>query len=123
MNKILLLGADGQLGVAIYSYDLSSFIWKIISSNYFNKFESKLFNFSNNGEIVSWYDFARKVLEYSGKYSDKVINIKPISTNQYNQAAKRPYYSVLNSSRVDKEFDIDRSNWNDSLRKALIKID
>ena len=75
----------------------------------------------NNKYCKTVKDYVNTVSE--GLYSDKVINIKPISTNQYNQAAKRPYYSVLNSSRVDKEFGIDRSNWNDSLRKALIKID
>ena len=49
--------------------------------------------------------------------SDCVIN--PIPTAQYPTAAKRPHYSVLDSNKIRKIFEIQIPTWRESLVKCL----
>ena len=46
-------------------------------------------------------------------------NINPIETFQYPTPVSRPYYSVLNKSKIKKEFSINIPYWKDSLSECL----
>ena len=45
------------------------------------------------------------------------INLKPISTSEFPTPAKRPKYSVLDKTKIKKEFNIAIKKWEDSLEK------
>jgi dTDP-4-dehydrorhamnose reductase len=108
-----------QIGTPTYARDLAKDILEIIN-NHLEKIEEKkaeIYHFSNEG-VCSWYDFAKAIFEI------KNINIKvnPIETKDYPTPAKRPHYSVLNKSKIKKEFDIKISYWRDSLKECLKRI-
>ena len=101
-----------QIGTPTYARDLAKTILEI-----FPKIQNKnveLFHFSNEG-ACSWYDFASAIFELKG------INVKvnAIETYQYPTAAKRPYYSVLNKSKIRDQFEIDIPYWRDSLMYCI----
>jgi dTDP-4-dehydrorhamnose reductase len=101
-----------QIGTPTYARDLAKTILEI-----FPKIQNKnveLFHFSNEG-ACSWYDFANAIFELKG------INVKvnAIETYQYPTAAKRPYYSVLNKSKIRDQFEIDIPYWRDSLMYCI----
>lgn len=76
-----------QIGKPTDANDLAKYILEIISSNDTNY---GIRNFAGN-EIMSWYDFAKKILLENGF----TTQISPIPTSQYPTPAKRPMWSVL----------------------------
>jgi len=73
----------------------------------------ELFHYSNEG-VCSWYDLANAIFEIKGQ----VIKVIPIDSTQYPTPAERPFYSVLNKSRIKQLYNTKIPHW----RKSLIKI-
>jgi len=121
-----------QFGTPTYAKDLAFFIVYELIKNRKILEKSGLYNYTNKG-IASLYDFAsaietlwsnfgpyepmRKdpieikfdITPYTKRY------IKPIQSSDYKTKAKRPSYSVLDKSKIEKEFDIKISHWMDAL--------
>jgi len=45
-----------------------------------------------------------------------VFDLKGISTSEYPTLAKRPKYSVLDTSKIEKEFNISIKSWEEALQ-------
>ena len=56
------------------------------------------------------------------KLGDLDCKLKPIETKDYPTLARRPHFSVLNKSKIKKDFDILIPNWRDSLKDCIEKI-
>ena len=102
-----------QLGCPTYAADLAAAIMQIITSKH-SKANSGIYHYSNAG-ITNWYQFAVAIKELS--HSN--CNVNPISTSQYPTAAKRPAYSVLDTTKINEVFGVKVPNWADSLTKCL----
>ncbi len=100
---------NDQIGTPTHAVDLADVIVKVILSSSTNY---GIYHFSNEGK-ASWYDFAKKIFEVN-----KIeINLKPISTSEFPTPAQRPKYSVLDKSKIKKEFNLLIEEWQDSLKK------
>ncbi|BAG83556.1 dTDP-4-dehydrorhamnose reductase [Candidatus Azobacteroides pseudotrichonymphae] len=105
-----------QIGTPTFAPDLANTILVLITFLKKTKnFHSGIFHYSNEG-IVSWFDFAKKILQLS---ETKNCKIRPITTEQYPIRAKRPFYSALNKKKIKKAFDIVIPNWEVSLKKCI----
>ena len=96
-----------QIGSPTCAGDLAEVLIKIVLSS---SISYGIYHYSNGG-IVSWYDFAVEIFKQLGK----TIEVKPIKTKDYPTAAKRPEYSVLNTQKIEKEFETQNLNWRLSL--------
>jgi dTDP-4-dehydrorhamnose reductase len=105
-----------QVGNPTYARDLAKTILDIVPT-YHAQNKSEIFNYSNEG-VTSWYDFAREITEMA----NIECSITPIETKDYPTAAARPQYSVLNKSKIKKQFNIVIPHWKDSLRECIRKI-
>lgn len=76
----------------------------------------EIYHYSNEG-VCSWYDFAREIMKLSGLK----CRVNPIESAQYPTKAKRPFYSVLNKSKI-KSLGIEIPHWQESLEKCLKKF-
>lgn len=83
---------DDQVSAPTYSMDLAEFSWKLIQTEKFG-----LYHITNDG-IASKYDQAKYVLEKIG-WKGMLGRAK---TADFNLPAKRPAYSKLDSSKVEK---------------------
>ena len=83
---------DDQVSVPTYSMDLAEFSWKLIQTEKFG-----LYHITNDG-IASKYDQAKYVLEKIGWKG----TLGRAKTADFNLPAKRPAYSKLDSSKVEK---------------------
>ncbi len=102
-----------QIGTPTYAGDLADVIVKIIPQ--MNEKNSGIYHFTNMG-VCSWYDFACEIMEKSGLKC--VVN--PIKTEEYPTRAVRPFYSVLDKSKIQKNFnDIKIVHWKQGLEKCL----
>ena len=79
--------------------------------------KGNLYHYSNEG-IASWYDFSIAIMTL-GKLN---YHVKPIKTKDYPTPAKRPHFSVLDKSKIKKDFKTDIPYWRDSLSKCILKL-
>jgi dTDP-4-dehydrorhamnose reductase len=98
-----------QIGVPTYAGDLAEVLIQIVLSSSTNY---GVYHYSNSGTI-SWYDFAVEIFKQFGK----TIEVKPIKTKDYPTAAKRPKYSVLDTTKIKNNFNCTIKDWQGSLDK------
>ena len=101
-----------QIGTPTYAHDLACTILDILPNIKNEKVE--IYNYTNEG-VLSWYDFSKEIM----KMAKIKCQINPIETYQYPTPANRPHYSLLNKSKIKKEFNISIPFWKDSLDKCL----
>jgi dTDP-4-dehydrorhamnose reductase len=110
-----------QVGTPTYAKDLVKAIFEIIQHSKLkiknSSTHTEIYNFSNEG-VVSWYDFAKEIM----KMAKLDCKINPIETIEYPTPAKRPHYSLLNKSKIKKEFDIFIPYWKDGLDDCLKRL-
>lgn len=104
-----------QVGSPTYAVDLAKVIIHIIES----KSEAYgLYHFSNEG-VTSWYDFATAIFELAGLS----VKVKALKTSEYPTKAKRPFYSVMDKTKIKQSLGIEISYWRDSLKICLAELD
>ena len=101
-----------QIGTPTYAGDLADAIVQIISQ--MNKQNSGVYHFTNMG-VCSWYEFASEIMDLSCINCD----VNPINSDQYPTRAKRPFYSVLDKSKIQNVFSIKIKHWKQSLKECL----
>jgi dTDP-4-dehydrorhamnose reductase len=104
---------NDQIGKPTYARDLANTIMEIIDS--WEDKNAGIYNFSNTGNAISWYDFACAIKE---SIQSKCI-INPIPSSAYPTPAKRPSYSVLKTTKIENQFSISIPNWENSLERCL----
>jgi len=104
-----------QIGTPTYARDLARVILDILPS--LDNENVEIYNYSNEG-VLSWYDFAKEIMDIS-KRSCEIFSI---GTIEYPTPAVRPYYSLLNKSKIKNTFNIDIPYWKDSLEACLITM-
>ena len=104
---------NDQYGSPTYAADIASVIMKIISSGR-SREKPGIYNYTNAG-ITNWYEFALAIKTLS----DSPCSVNPVSTAQYPTAAKRPQYSVLDTSKIQQAFNIVIPDWKESLQNCL----
>lgn len=108
-----------QIGSPTYAKNLANAILTIIQSIYHKKVtpEYGIFHYSDKG-VISWHQFAKEIKNYK-KLSSKV---SATTTENYPTPAKRPGYSVLDSSRIKAVYGIESLDWKESLHRCLDKL-
>lgn len=105
-----------QIGTPTYAGDLAQSILKIIGANKKSE-KPEIYHFSNEG-VISWYDFAKEIMDFAHLN----CQILPIESSEYPLPAPRPYYSVLNKSKIKLAFNISIPYWKDSLKICLQRL-
>lgn len=105
---------DDQIGAPTYAADLAKAILDIINSG---KWTSGIYHYSNRGKI-SWYDFAVAIKEMIG--SSCIVH--PIPTTDYPTPAKRPKFSLLDTSKIATSFGLLIPEWRESLKQCVKRL-
>lgn len=104
-----------QIGAPTYSCDLANAIIAILTSP---QWVPGVFNFSNEG-VASRYDFAKAIFRI---VDPQGCRINPIPATDFPTLAPRPYYSVLNISRIKATYNITIPHWEESLRQCISQM-
>ncbi|MDZ7646823.1 MAG: dTDP-4-dehydrorhamnose reductase [Cytophagales bacterium] len=102
-----------QIGTPTSAEDLAKAILSIIGSIETGIDAPGIYNYTNEG-VISWYDFAVEIV----RLSNLKCKVNPILSHEYPTAAKRPFFGVLDKSKIKKIFDLDIPHWADSLKKT-----
>jgi dTDP-4-dehydrorhamnose reductase len=108
---------NDQYGCPTYAADLANAILEIIGKYSSANLQQHVFNYCNDG-VISWYDLAVAIKELTG--SNCAVN--PIPTSQYPTPAKRPQYSVLDTTLIKNTFSLHIPQWKESLQKCLLLL-
>ena len=110
---------NDQFGSPTYARDLAEVILQIINCKNFKKKNqiTEIYHYSNEGK-TSWYKFAKEIFKI------KNINCKlnPILLNNYPNIAKRPKVSLMDKSKIIRNFEIKILDFRKSLESCLVKL-
>ena len=112
------LGVVGdQIGCPTNAKGLAQFIWLLASHNDLKQ----VYHWSDAG-VASWYDFAVAIQELGLKHGllDRKIPIKGIASSAYPTPAKRPKFSLLNTSSAKSISE--PIYWREQLERCLLQI-
>jgi len=79
---------------------------------------SGLYHFQG-APAVSWSDFAKAIFAAGGR----VTKVNPIATSQYPTPAKRPLFTVLNCSKIRRDYGLNQPNWRTDLVPLVARLD
>jgi len=108
-----------QIGTPTWAKKFAQTIWQIATK----KEMQGIWHWTNAGS-ASWYDFSKAIQEEAFKLGllKKKIPILSIRTKDYPTPAKRPSYSVLDSTRTWKALGHTAPHWRESLRIMLEEL-
>ncbi|MCL1851152.1 MAG: dTDP-4-dehydrorhamnose reductase [Bacteroidetes bacterium] len=124
LNTMLKLGkekkdiyvVDDQYGAPTNAHNLADVILNIIEQKDKIK-RPTVFHYANEG-VTTWCGFAKEIM----KMAQLPCVVHPITTTEYSTKAKRPAYSVLELSKIKKQFKIKIPDWTESLQRELSLI-
>ena len=105
---------NDQVGAPTYAGDLAAAIMDIINKGIW---QSGIYHYSNMGKI-SWFDFASAIKEAIGS----TVLVNAIPSSEFPTPAKRPSFSLLDTSKFRNTFNLTIPEWKQSLVKCLSKI-
>ncbi|MGI6341761.1 MAG: dTDP-4-dehydrorhamnose reductase [Bacteroidales bacterium] len=105
-----------QIGTPTNANDLASAIAEIIKQKE-KIVDTQIFHYSNEG-VASWYDFTANIY----RLRNKKTNLIPVLSAEFPRPAQRPFYSVLDKSKIKQYFNIEIPYWSVSLEKCLKKF-
>ena len=73
-----------------------------------------IYHFTNAGK-TTWFGFAEAIKELT----NSEIKINPIPSSAYPTPAKRPAYSVLDTSKIKDVYGVKVPDWKESLKDLL----
>ncbi len=105
-----------QIGTPTYAGDLAQAIVTILPQ--MNETNKGVYHYTNEG-VCSWYDFAKEIMALS--HLDCEVN--PILSSAYPTKATRPFYSVLDKTKIKNTFNLKISHWEDGLKRCLKEME
>lgn len=111
---------DDQVGRPTSSADLADALLAVADAALEDRELSGTYHYANAG-ATTWFGFAQAIVEEAGARtrSPRVI---PIPTSEFPTAARRPSYSVLDTSSFTERFRVRPRPWRDALRETLLLI-
>lgn len=108
---------NDQIGRPTFANDLAEFLIELSSRT--NKWPkgTSIYHFSNSGQC-SWADFAREIF----KLQQLQVVVEDCDSNTFLTKAQRPSYSVLDLSKIERDFQISPRIWQEALHDCLKAI-
>lgn len=104
-----------QVGTPTAAADLAAAIFAIITAD---EWKPGIYHFSNEGAI-SWYDFTKAIHRIAGISG---CTVSPIKSKDYPTRALRPFYSVLDKTKIKAAYGITIPYWEESLARCIAEL-
>lgn len=113
---------DDQIGCPTAAHDLAGVLISIVSYIETKDLASGLYNICSDISC-SWYDFALEIFRLAEERGLCVPKkVYPISSSEYGFKTPRPAYSVLDCSKIYKNFNIKRISWEKGILSVMNKL-
>jgi dTDP-4-dehydrorhamnose reductase len=105
MEKERLTVVDDQIGSPTWTMDLSRAILALLARGCRGAYHAA------NAGFCSWNEFARAIFQEAGM----AVMVDPMTTEQLNRPARRPLYSTLDCSKLERDTGFRLQPWRDAL--------
>jgi dTDP-4-dehydrorhamnose reductase len=102
---------EDQVGSPTYAADLANAIMQMLEANHFIP---GIYHYSNEGE-TNWFVFAQEIK----KLTNSTCQILPILSSGFPTPAKRPVYSLMDKSKIKKDYGLHIPDWRASLAVCI----
>ncbi len=111
---------DDQHGTPTWAHDVAAAICATARDLVVDRREDAwgTYHLAGAGE-TTWFGFASEIFRLAGARGLKVPRLKPIAAKDYNAAARRPAYSVLDTRKIQSAFAISLPSWKEKSRAVL----
>jgi dTDP-4-dehydrorhamnose reductase len=112
-----------QKGRPTYAKDLAIATMKMIEALHADKTMNAsksikgVYHYANTGE-TTWFNFAAKIKAIAGL----TCALNPIETKDFPTPAKRPAYSVLDTSKIEEALSLSIPTWEEALMSCMKEI-
>ncbi len=108
-----------QVGTPTYAGGLGRIIWDLIEADV----PAGILHWTDLG-VASWYDFAVAIQEeaLARRLLQRAVPVQPITTVEYQTAARRPAYSVLDTRATRACLAAPARHWRENLRVMLDEL-
>lgn len=106
-----------QVGSPTYARDLATAILQIIVQLEKGNKQYGIFHYSNAG-VTNWSDFARAIAQQASLS----CRVNGITTAEYPTPAKRPAYSVMDTSKISTTYGIVMRDWKEALQECILQL-
>ncbi len=129
LKTMLRLGAErdelsivgDQMGCPTYAQDIARSVVEIVPQLNSRK-DNDIYHYCGD-QPCSWYDFANEIFDQAMSNNLKIPSIvNSIETSAYPTPAKRPAFSVLDCSKIENDFGVLSSNWQEGIRQVIRKL-
>lgn len=105
-----------QVGTPTWAESLAKVVWGFVDVPNF----AGIYHWTDDG-VASWHEFASAIQDEALSLGllNRAIPIKAISTKDHPTAAKRPHYSVLDTSSTCAALRLQPAHWRVNLRHML----
>ena len=100
---------NDQVGCPTYAFDLAQAVVNLLNQN-----ATGTVHFCNHG-TCSWYDFACEIVSYASNE----VTVDPMHSDQLDRPARRPAYSVLDTSNYVELTGLTPALWQDALLRYM----
>jgi dTDP-4-dehydrorhamnose reductase len=113
---------DDQIGSPTYARDLAQTILHVIQQAADGNPARGSYHFANAGH-TSWHGFACHAIDWARPQGDVLVDqVNAIPTSAYPTPAKRPAWSVMDCSKIGRDFGITPRPWQDALDDMLSRL-
>jgi dTDP-4-dehydrorhamnose reductase len=128
LTTMLRLGAtreelgivNDQHGTPTWAHDVAGAICTIARQLIADRREDAWGTYHLTGAAeTTWFGFASEIFRLAAARGSKVPRLKPIATKDYPTLARRPSYSVLDTSKIRSAFAISLPGWQKSLAQCF----
>ncbi len=109
-----------QIGSPTTTFSLASSCWRILEKKHIGTQLPKVLHWCDAG-VASWFDVAIYIGEIGSQLGliNKQAIVNPITSDKYNTLAKRPSFSVLDTSDTIQALNLKPSYWRTSIFNLL----
>ena len=102
-----------QIGTPTYTLDLARLLIDMAETDKYGYYHA-----TNEGGYISWYDFAKKIIELS-----KIdACVSPCTSEEYPRPTPRPKYSSLENAALKATVGDEMRNWEEALEEYIEKL-
>ena len=125
-NKEEIDVVTDQVSCPTNSISLAEVCWKLIEKENLKKSceeYPKILHWSDAG-VASWYDISEAIGEIALEIGllETIAKVNPIKTSKLKLLARRPHYSLLDSSKTFRLLNVNQIHWRKNLKRILLKI-
>jgi dTDP-4-dehydrorhamnose reductase len=115
-SKPLKVVSD-QIGCPSRADELASVIWKAAKAGL-----EGIYHWANAGQ-ASWYEFATEIAGVAKalRLVQDVPSITAVSSEEYRSPARRPHFSVLDSTKLGTILNYSPLHWREDLRQEIAR--